>query len=94
MIGVKKKKKKKTELLDAAFHLARNICIQNNLAMSKKESESEVTQSGPTLRPHGLWPPTLLHPWDSPGKSTAMDCHFLLQEDLPDPGIEPESPSL
>jgi len=24
-----------TELLDAAFHLARNLCIQNNLAMSK-----------------------------------------------------------
>ena len=75
----------------------------------------------------------LLHPWDFPGKSTGVDCHFLLQRtfptqgsnpgllhcrqtlyhlshkgspkilewvaypfsrDLPDPGIEPESPAL
>ena len=26
------------------------------------------------------WQPTrLLHPWDSPGKNTGVDCHFLLQ---------------
>ena len=29
-----------------------------------------------------------------PGKSTGVDCHFLLQGDLPHPGIEPESPTL
>ena len=28
-----------------------------------------------SLRPHGL----LLRPWDFPGKSTGVDCHFLLQ---------------
>ena len=28
---------------------------------------------------HGLWPTRLLHPWDSPGKSTRVGCHFLLQ---------------
>ena len=43
------------------------------------ESESEVPQSCPTLQPHGLWPTRLLHPWDSPGKSTGVGCHFLLQ---------------
>ena len=28
--------------------------------------------------PHGLQPTRLLHPWDSPGKSTGMGCHCLL----------------
>ena len=36
-------------------------------------------QSCPTLRPHGLQPTMLRRPWDSPGKSTGVSCHFLLQ---------------
>ena len=32
-------------------------------------------------------------PWDSPGKSTGVGCHFPSPGDLPDPGIEPRSPS-
>ena len=36
---------------------------------------------GPTLcDPHGLQPPRLLRPWDFPGKSTGVGCHFLLQK--------------
>ena len=31
------------------------------------------------VRPHGLQPTRLLHPWDSPGKNTGVGCHFLLQ---------------
>ena len=31
---------------------------------------------------------------DYPGKNTGVGCHFLLQENLPDPGIEPGSPAL
>ena len=30
-------------------------------------------------RPHGLQPTRLLRPWESPGKSTGMGCHCLLQ---------------
>ena len=30
-----------------------------------------------TLRPHGLQPTRLLHPCDSPGKSTGVGCHCL-----------------
>ena len=37
------------------------------------KSESEVAQLCPTL----------LCPWDSPGKSTGMGCRFLLQEIFP-----------
>ena len=30
------------------------------------------------LATHGLQPTRLLHPWDSPGKSTGVGCHCLL----------------
>ena len=36
----------------------------------------------------------LLFPWDFPGKNTGVDCHFLHQGNLSDPGIEPVSPAL
>ena len=35
----------------------------------------------------------LLPPWDSPGKSTGVGCHFPSPGDLPNPGIEPGSPT-
>ena len=38
-----------------------------------------VTKSCPTLET--AWTPArLLCPWDSPGKNTAVGCHFFLQE--------------
>ena len=39
-----------------------------------KWSRSDVSDS---LRPHGLQPTRLLHPWDFPGKSTGVGCHRL-----------------
>ena len=54
-----------------------------------------IAQSCPTVcKFHGLQPARFLCPWDSPGKKTGMGCHFLLQGDLADPGIEPGSPAL
>ena len=41
-----------------------------------KQSRSVVSDS---LRPHGLQPTRLPHPWNSPGKSTGVGCHVLLQ---------------
>ena len=48
--------------------------------------------------------PTLVIPWtvacqaplsmEFPGNNTGMGCQFLLQGNLPDPGIEPMSPAL
>ena len=32
-----------------------------------------------SVRPHRQQPTRLLCPWDSPGKSTGVGCHFLLQ---------------
>ena len=31
------------------------------------------------MRPHRWQPTSLPRPWDSPGKNTGVDCHFLLQ---------------
>ena len=36
-----------------------------------------------SLQPHGLWPSKLLCPCDSPGKSTGVGCHALLQGIFP-----------
>ena len=33
-----------------------------------------------SLRHHGPWPARPLCPWDSPGKSTGVGCHYLLRE--------------
>ena len=32
-----------------------------------------------SVRPHRWQPTSLPRPWDSPGKNTRVDCHFLLQ---------------
>ena len=32
-----------------------------------------------SVRPHRRQPTRPLRPWDSPGKNTGVDCHFLLQ---------------
>ena len=44
-----------------------------------KWSRSVMSDS---LRPHGLQPTRLLHPWDFPGKSTGVGCHCLLRSSL------------
>ena len=52
----------------------------------KLKCKSEVAQSCPTLcDPMDCSLPLLLCPWDFPGKSTGVGCHFLLQR------IEPGS---
>ena len=41
------------------------------------------------------WPVAHQAPlWNFPGKNTGVGCCFLLQGNLPDPGIEPTSPHL
>ena len=52
------------------------VAIAFSNAWKWKWSLSVVSNSSP---PHGLQPTRLLHPWDSPGKSTGVSCHCLLQ---------------
>ena len=49
----------------------------------------KITQLCPTL-----YDPMGYSPWNSPGQNTGVGCHFLSPRDLPDPGIEPGSPTL
>ena len=62
---------------------------------SKRQDES-VSRSvvSNSLRLHELQPTRLLCPWSSAGKDTGVGFHFLLQENLLDPGIEPGSLAL
>ena len=53
-----------------------------------KGGRSVVSDS---LQPHRLWMARLLCPWNSPGKTTGVDCHFLLHGTFltqgPNPGL-------
>ena len=51
-----------------------------------KWSHSVVSDS---LWPHVLYLTRLLRPWDFPGKSTVVGCHFLLQGIFPTQGSNP-----
>ena len=57
-------------------------------------SQGEVAQSCPTLcDPMDYSPPGSFHPRNFLGKSTGVGCHFLLQGNLPNPGIKSGSPA-
>ena len=45
-----------------------------------------------SLQPHELYPIRLLHPWNCPGKSTGVGCHFLLQGIFLTQGLNPFLP--
>ena len=45
-----------------------------------KWSRSVMSDS---FQPHGLQPTRLLCPWDFPGKSTGVGCHYLLRQKYP-----------
>ena len=48
--------------------------------MKRKSVNVLVTQvMSESQQSHGLQPTRLVCPWDSPGKNTGADCHFLLQ---------------
>ena len=49
--------------------------ITSTLILKVKVHRTVVSDS---LQSHGLQPAMLLCPWNSPGKSTGVGCHFLL----------------
>ena len=59
------------------------------LGSERKWSRSVVSDS---LRGQGLEPTRRLRPWDFPGKSTGVGCHFLLQGIFPTQGSNPGLP--
>ena len=63
--------------------------IQNVQWAIKSVSRSVVPNS---LLPHGLWPNTLLYPWNSPGKNTSKCSPSLLRGIFPTQGSNPGLP--
>jgi len=62
-----------------AFHLF-HVFFSSVLLISNAAAAAKSLQSCPTLcDPIDGSPPGLPRPWDSPGKNTGVDCHFLLQ---------------
>ena len=61
--------------------------LLSQIEASYKGSESRSVVSS-SLRPHGLY-----NPWNSPGQNTGVE-PFPSPGDLPNPVIEPRSPSL
>ena len=57
---------------------------------SRRETESESR----LVVSDFLQPPELYSPWNSPGQNTEVDSYFPSPGDLPNPGIEPRSPTL
>ena len=80
--SVRSQKRQPTRLLHPWDSLGKNTGVGCHFLLQcmKVKSESELVQSCPTQRPHGLQPTRLLHPWDFPGKSTGVGCHCPLQE--------------
>ena len=50
----------------------------------EKPCEVKITQSRPSLQPHGLY-----SPWNSPGRNTGVGSHSLLQGIFPTQGSNP-----
>jgi len=69
---------KRTNSFQAELSSVLDMLSMRCISHTKKESESEVAQSCPTLC-DPMECTRLLHPWDFPGKSTGVGCHFLLQ---------------
>ena len=75
----------------------RKTAIQwKDIETTTKNKDSEVKWSrsvvSNSLRPHELYPIRLCHPWDFPGKSAGVDCHFLLQGIFPTQESNPGLP--
>ena len=51
----------------------------SSLQEAPHHPRAKSLQSCPTLWYYGLQPSRVLWPWDFPGKSTGVGCHFLLQ---------------
>ena len=51
---------------------------RNNFRKNE-ETEWSCSVMSDSLWSHSLYPTRLLHPWNFPGKSTGVGCHFLLQ---------------
>ena len=69
-------------------------CICPNIPFESKMLGLSHSFVSNTSRPHGLKPSRLLGPWNFPDKNTGVGSLWLLWGNLPNPVIEPRSPTL
>ena len=53
--------------------------VRSELNTKDKSAAAAAAAVSDSVRPQRQQPTRLPHPWDSPGKSTGVGCHFLLQ---------------
>ena len=71
------------------YYLAKTFYCTPQFLHIIKNTKWSCSVVSDSLRPHGLYPTRLLHPWDFPGKNTGVGCHFLLQGMFPTQGSNP-----
>ena len=75
--------------MKSSYVFNRKVVHENSSWSHQKSREVTVALLSPTL-----CHPMDCSPWNSPGQNTGMGSLSLLQGDLPNPGIEPRSPTL
>ena len=83
-----------SKVMSLLFNMLPRLVLprSKHLLISWLHSPSAVILEPPKIKPATVSPPIchevigLLCPWDSPGKNTGVDCHFLLQGILPTQG--------
>ena len=60
---------------------------QSSTGISIKKAKAKLLSRVRLFATHELKPTMLLHPWNFPGKSTGVGCHFLLQRIFPTQGL-------
>ena len=74
-----------TLLCGTKFHeyIKSQLCVFLGIFLLESSSSfsaaAKSLQSCLTVQPHRRQPTRIPRPWDSPGKSTGVGCHFLLQ---------------
>ena len=74
--------------LETLVGLGSYVCFQSSLSFSLTFLQPVKLLSRVRLCDH-MEPTRLLHPWNFPGKSPGVDCHFLLQGIFPIQGSNP-----
>ena len=78
--------------------LLKHFVFRYNFRLIDESEGKSYSAMSDSLWPDGLWPTSLLCPWNSPRKNTGVGSHSLLQRVFPTQGLNlcllPASPSL
>ena len=87
--GIAKSRTRLRNWTELNFRKQGNLLKASWAAIRWVDLLTHLTHISNSLRPHGLY-----SPWNSPGQKNTAVGSFPSPRDLPNPGIEPRSPSL